>query len=243
MPIFYKDKEIKSLNFEKKDIGQVYYGDILVWQRQRELIASYSFYNIIQIDLYPNATTGSYRAAISKCEIKVDDTWHHAKYEATAQNKNLLNYDLTYNIFDKTYKVPMTSNWTCWSNTMWGVNVVFMRQYELTSATLPSILGYLNANNLTSPSPLGVPCITMTLDVKEILEGGLVVNGIRFINSAGNTQTGYYSGGFKVYIYSSEHADNKKEVGNWGLTNPSQKDTDKLKFNSEQIVEDFYAKI
>ena len=41
MPIFYKDKEIKSLNFEKKDIGQVYYGDILVWQRQRERILKY----------------------------------------------------------------------------------------------------------------------------------------------------------------------------------------------------------
>ena len=42
MPIYYKDKEIKSLNFEKKDIGQVYYGDILVWQRQRERILKYS---------------------------------------------------------------------------------------------------------------------------------------------------------------------------------------------------------
>ena len=243
MPIYYKDKEIKSLTFEKKDIGQVYYGDILVWQRQRERIKLYNLDNIIQIDLYPKSTTGNYRASISKCEIKVNDTWLHAEYEATAQNKGLLNYDLTYNILGKTYKVPMTSNWTCWSNTMWGVNVVFMRQYELTSATLPSIVGYTNANSLTSPSLLGVPCITMTLDVKEILEGGLLVDGIRFINSAGNKQTGFYSGGFKVYIYSSENADNKKEVGNWGLTNPSQKDTDKLKFNSEQIVEDFFAKI
>lgn len=42
MPIYYKDKEIKSLNFENKDIGQVYYGDILVWQRQREQILKYS---------------------------------------------------------------------------------------------------------------------------------------------------------------------------------------------------------
>ena len=243
MPIFYKDKEIKSLNFEKKDIGQVYYGDILVWQRQRERIKPYLYYNIIQIDLYPKATTGSYRASISKCEIKVDNTWIHAEYEATAQNKNLLNYDLTYNIFGKTYKVPMTSNWTCWGNTQWGVNAVFMRQYELTSATYPSIIGYLNANNLTSPSPLGKPCVTMTLDVKEIFEGGLIVNGIRFINSAGNEQSGYYSGGFKVYIYSSEDADNKKEIGNWGLTDPSQTNTDLLKFNSEQIVEDFFAKI
>lgn len=185
--------------------------DIVYWDGKEEHIIQSAFlgedfiyertagvdFSKIGINLYRGGNNNSqYNCAVNKIEFCINDEWLCAEYTVTPENKNELDYDLTYICDGQDFKVRMQCIHPPWTNTMWSTIGSFMTKFD-GGVGSRAIAGYINSyNSIGAVGSLGQ---SFCLDFKEAINSGVVktITGVRCQNSGMGAS--YQSGGIAIF--------------------------------------------